>query len=190
MKLSLAELSRNDVLAGAANGAVMLSHFVARVHGITVPTVVVLDFAGVTVATGSYLRECVLGFRDYCRRSQPNVFPVVANLNETVLEELRDLLKFCRQALICCETSGDRLKNPRVEGVLEEKQLVALDAVLRVSEADAASLAESFASTEKIGSTGWSNRLASLVAEGILMESRSGRTKRYRPVVEGLKLGS
>jgi hypothetical protein len=190
MKLRLLELGNGTVLAGAAHGAVVLSRLVAQVHRTAVPAIIALDFSGVMVATGSFLRECVFGFREYCRRSQPNLYPVVANLNETVLEELRDLLKNRRQALVCCVLEGeDAIVDPRVEGVLEEKQLVTLDAVLASGEADAASLAERFASTDKIGLTGWNNRLASLATEGILIEARIGRAKKYRPVVEGLRHG-
>jgi hypothetical protein len=190
MRLSLTELAHGDVLAGAANGAAVLSRLVAQVHRIAAPTVIALDFHGVTVATGSFLRECVLGFRDYCRRSQANLYPVVANLNDTVLEELRDLLKHRRQAVVCCGLVGDdQITDPRVEGVLEEKQIATLDAVLLMGEADAASLAERLGATDKIGPTGWNNRLASLAAEGMLIETRTGRAKRYRPVVEGLQRG-
>jgi hypothetical protein len=190
MRLSLYECAGGGVLAGAANGATVLSRLISRVTRLANPTVVALDFSDVTVATGSFLRECVLGFRDYCRRSQPNLYPIIANLDDAVLEELQDLLKHRRQALVCCELGGDdQITAPRVEGVLEEKQVLTLDAVLAAGETDATSLAERFAATEKIGPTGWNNRLASLVAEGILMEARSGRAKRYRPVVEGLKRG-
>lgn len=190
MRLSLSELGQGDVLAGAATGAAVLSRLVAQVRKATGPTVVALDLGGVRVATGSFLRECVLGFRDYCRRSQPNIYPIAANLNETVVEELRDLLTSRREVVVCCELAPDnRIINPRVEGVLEQKQIVTLDAVLSAGETDAGSLTEQFASTEKISSTGWSNRLASLAAEGILIEARSGRAKKYRPIVEGLKRG-
>lgn len=190
MLLSLLEFGQSEVLAGAANGTVVSARLVAQVHRVAAPTVVVLDFRGITVATSSFLRECVIGFRDTCRRSQFNVYPVVANLNDVVLEELRDLLKQRRQALVCCEICSDnRIVSARVEGVLEEKQLVTLDAILAAGEVDAGWLAEQFSSTEKLSSTGWSNRLASLAAEGILVETRSGRVKRYRTVVEGLKRG-
>src|SRR5262249_5275524 len=157
---------------------------VGRVRRLTTPTVIALDFAGTLVATGSFLRESILGFRDFCRRSQPNLYPVVANLNETVEEELLDLLQSRREALVAClvAANGDAL-SPRVLGILEEKQRVTLDAVLSLGEADAATLTDRLATTEKIGVTGWNNRLSSLVAAGILMEVRSGRGKRYRPIL-------
>src|SRR5689334_6692638 len=117
MQLVLSDLAHDEVLAGAAKGAAVLSLLIAQVHKLVTPTVVALDFHGVTVATGSFLRECVLGFRDYCRRSQPNLYPIVANPNDVVLEELRGLLRDRRQALVCCrlERNG-QIKAPRVEG--------------------------------------------------------------------------
>jgi hypothetical protein len=44
------------------------------------PTLALLDFSGVAVATASFLRESVIGFRDYARQALPNIYPVVANL--------------------------------------------------------------------------------------------------------------
>jgi hypothetical protein len=191
MRISLSQLAKAEVLAGAANGAAVLSQLVAKVHRLTALTVVVLDFEGVSVATGSFLRECVLGFRDYCRRSQPSLYPVVANVSDAVAEELLFLLQTKREALIACTmNSNGRMAKPQVIGTLEEKQRLTLDAVLDLQVADAGMLAERFADTEKIGVTGWNNRLASLVTGGILMEVRSGRAKRYRPILEGLVHGA
>jgi hypothetical protein len=191
MNISLSGLAECDILAGSANGAEILSRMVAQVNRVTAPTVIVLNFAGVSVATASFLRECVLGFRDYCRRSQPNLYPVVANLEDAVAEELQYLLQTRREALVACTLkSGGRPAKPQVIGTLEEKQRLTLDAVLELEEADAGTLAERFGAAEKIGVTGWHNRLASLVTGGILMEVRSGRAKRYRPVLEGLTHGA
>jgi hypothetical protein len=191
MKLSLSSFARSGVLAGSSNGAEILSQLVAQVNRVSTPTVVVLDFAGISVATGSFLRECVLGFRDYCRRSQPNLYLVVANLEDTVIEELQYLLQSKREALVACTlTPNGRATQPQILGTLEEKQRLTLEAVLAVEEADAGMLSERFGSTEKIGVTGWNNRLASLAASGILMEVRHGRSKRYRPILEGLSYGS
>jgi hypothetical protein len=190
MNIALVTYAKTEVLAGSASGSEILSQLVGQVNRVSTPTVVVLDFDGISVATGSFLRECVLGFRDYCRRSQPNLHPVVANLTDAVAEELKYLLQSKREVLVACTLKPNgRPIQPEVIGTLEEKQKLTLDAVLELEEVDAAVLAERF-SSEKIGITGWNNRLASLAAGGILMEVRSGRGKRYRPVVEGLKNGA
>src|SRR4051812_46330751 len=122
MRIALTDLGLGDVLAGATNGTNASSQFVARVRSLTAPTVVYLDFSGISVATGSFLRESVLGFRAYCRRSQQNLALVVANMNDLVREELRDLLLSRREAIVCCALGESELpERARVEGVLEEK---------------------------------------------------------------------
>src|SRR4051794_24479949 len=124
MRIALIDLGLGDVLAGATNGMNALSQFVSRVRSVTAPTVVYLDFSGISVATGSFLREAVLGFRSYCRRCQQNLSPVVANSKDLVREEFRDLLASRREAIVCCALGDSgRPEDVRVEGVLEEKQV-------------------------------------------------------------------
>jgi hypothetical protein len=191
MRLPLSDSTNLDVLAGAANGANLLARFVAATAATSGPEVVFLDFRGVQVATSSFLREAVLGFRDFCRRSRPDLYPVVANANTVVLEELADLLQRNRDALVVCSLGeGETAQRARVVGTLEDKQRVTLRAVLEAGEADAATLAKLFEKQDPIGVTGWNNRLAALAAKGILRDVRGGRSKRFRPVVEGLSLGT
>jgi hypothetical protein len=76
--------------------------------------------------------------------------------------------------------------------VLEDAQRRTLAAVLKAGATDASTLAglpRQDGDPDKIGPTGWNNRLASLAAKGILRETRRGRTKTYRLTVEGLTLG-
>jgi hypothetical protein len=189
--VSLFEVGKSDTLAGSACGAATLAGLIAKVHRVLAPTLVFLDFVGVAVATASFLRESVFGFRDYCRRSQPNLYPVIANASDSVSEELLFLLRDRREAFPTCRmTPKGTIADPRLIGTLEQKQELTFKAVTELKEADASILAARFADSERIGMTGWNNRLASLVAGGILMEVRSGRNKRYRPVLEGLGYGS
>jgi hypothetical protein len=39
---------------------------------------------------------------------------------------------------------------------------------------------------ETVGSTAWNNRLSSLVALGLIIELSYGRTKRYKPLLQGV----
>src|SRR5438132_13159225 len=50
------------------------------------PTALYLDFQGVAVATSSYLRAGVLGFRDHCVKARSNIFPVLARSEEHTSE--------------------------------------------------------------------------------------------------------
>jgi hypothetical protein len=56
------------------------------------PEQVFLDFGGVTVATASFLRETVLAYRDTVRRRRSNFYPVVANADQLVEDELKVLV--------------------------------------------------------------------------------------------------
>ena len=76
------------VLSGAVAGRRVLGALIVATPTADTPTPLFLDFNGIEVATASFLRESVIAFRDYARQSLPNIYPVVANLNPTVAEEL------------------------------------------------------------------------------------------------------
>lgn len=191
MNLCVHQLAGEDVLAGAGEGAAMLAKFINALGPQEEARLTILDFSNIRVATGSYLRESVLGFRNYCRQRVPASPVIIANANPVVTEELRSLLNASGDAVVTCKITGT--KDPRkgyVLGTLEDKQRLTLDAILRSGTADARELHERFSRTETIGATGWNNRLAALVEKGILIEEREGRAKRYRPVLKELQYGS
>src|SRR5947209_1314390 len=92
-RVNMREVGDDDVLAGSADGAQAFAALVGRVAELGEARVVLLDYAEVTVATASFMREAVIGFRNYCRESRPNLYPVVANANLKVEEELDNLLQ-------------------------------------------------------------------------------------------------
>lgn len=186
MKLSTFELAGNlSVLAGAIPGKNLFTRMVAAIQRRAEPAPLFLDFSGVDVATNSFLRESILGIRNYCRSAKTNWYPVIANANATVVEELHILLEDHGEAMVICELDGHgQASNAAVIGVLEEKQEITLDAVKALRRADAHALMEKFKLTEKIGITGWNNRLSSLAEKGLLIAIKKGRIKYYQPVME------
>lgn len=184
--LSFYELgSRRKVLAGAIPGKSMLAKLITAVEPTNEPKPVLLRFDRVDAATGSFLREAVLGFRDYCTKTQPNLYPVVANANDVIVDELEFLLKLNGDALLVCNLDRHgEVSSSRIIGHLNEKQQLTFNAVMAAREADAATLESKYRQTEQIQITGWNNRLSSLVAKGVLMEIKKGRSKVYRPVLE------
>lgn len=185
--ISMLEVGGDDVLAGGIEGKTVLGKLITSVVATGVPSPIFLDFRGVAVATGSWLREAVIAFRNYCLNSQLNLYPVVANPSPKVVEEMEGLLKLLNDAMVTCDFDEEgRVTSARVLGPLEGKQQVTLEAVLALREADAVTLAEKYREEEKVGATGWNNRLAALVAKSILMEIKRGRVKFYVPVVEAL----
>src|SRR4051812_26958736 len=107
---------KEDILAGSADGAMVLSKLIETVAGVEATEVVVLDFRHVAIATSSFLRESVLGFRDYCRNSRPNLYPVVGNVDLKVMEELEGLLRLKGDAIVICQTIAHGIKSARVLG--------------------------------------------------------------------------
>ena len=190
MRIRLREIADGGVLAGARSGRRVLGMLLERVDGDPgEPELVYLDFERVEVATASFLRESVIEFRDAVRRRWGNYYPVVANANESIAEELDVLVRPSRDVLVCCELDvDDRPRSPYLMGELEDKQRIAFDRVGRLGEAGAADLkAEDDAEddAEGVTQTAWNNRLAALSRLGLLIESSHGRGKRYRPLPLG-----
>ena len=184
VRIRLFELAGAEVLAGARAGRTTLGHLLDLVSdGVEEPEPVYVDFEGVEVATASYLRESVVEFRDAVRRRWTHWYPVVANANHSIVEELAILMAVRRDVLVCCLLDDDgRPSVPRLVGELEPKQRVAFDLVQRLGEADAGELMAESGDSEEVGQTAWNNRLASLSRLGVLMELSEGRGKRYRPL--------
>lgn len=192
MRLSIPQLASATFVAGATLGSAVRSRVIAET-GTLADEILFLDFSGIEAATGSFLREAVLGLRDSVLLTSRNLSVVVANPSELVAEELAELLSRMRDVVLCCRLDADETPtDPFLLGVLEDAQRRTLTAVLKVGTTDAATLAavpRTQGDPDKIGATGWNNRLAALAAKGILRESRHGRTKTYRSTVEGLTLG-
>lgn len=184
LRIRLREVEGRDVLAGARAGRATLGRLLDLVgEGPEEAEPVYVDFEGVEVATASYLRESVVEFRDAVRRRWTEWYPVVANANASVLEELGVLVASRRDVLACCVLDEDgRPSAPRLVGELEPKQRVAFDLVQRLGEADAGELMAESDDVEDVGQTAWNNRLAALSRLGVLMEVSQGRAKRYRPL--------
>jgi hypothetical protein len=187
MRIVLRDVAGSTVLAGATAGAQMMGKLIARVAD-SDATIVYLDFQDIEAATGSFLRECVLGFRDYCRRVKSKLYPVFANAPPVVEEEFRELLVATNDAFVSCRiTKAGKVSSAKVVGRLDQRQAETLLAVVKARETDASRLSQH---SEDIGSTAWNNRLAGLVSKGILIERKSGRQKLYSPVIQDLNYGN
>ena len=175
-------MDNNPTLAGVPRGEEAFARLVRTVTSLEGLTRVFLSFKDVDVATASFLRESVLNFRTFCRGIKRDLYPIVANANPDIIEELSALLEMKGDAIVSCELSDDgTASQAKVIGKLEDKQTVALDAVIEAGEADAGTLSQKYQDAEP---TAWNNRLASLVVKGILVELRKGRAKSYKPVLE------
>lgn len=188
MKINLAELSGTSVLAGALNGRTALNRLLAETTTEPdSPEPLFLDFSGIEVATASFLRESVLAFRDIVRGRRSGFYPVVANANELVRDELIELLRSRGDVLMTCGLDEDgTVVEASPIGELDPKQRLTFDLVREHGETDAGALMRSYGESEGLKhTTAWNNRLASLASRGLVIEQSHGRAKRYRPLFAG-----
>ena len=189
MKIDLKDAGDSPVLAGALNGKATLNKLLAAtVIEPKEPAPVFLDFEGVEVATASFLRESVLAFRDIVRGRRSTHYPVIANANAYICDELLELLSNRGDVLMTCRLNENGVVvAAKLLGRLDPKQRLTFDLVREHGETDAGALMREYGQIEGLKhATAWNNRLTSLAALGLIVEQRQGRTNRYRPLFEGV----
>ncbi len=189
MKINLLELCGSQVLAGALKGRTVLGHLLkAAAVEVDTPEPIFLDFSDIEVATASFLRESILAFRDIVRGRRSHYYPVVANADEIVKDELIELLNPRGDVLMVCMLADDGTVTEAAPlGELDPKQRMTFDLILQRGETDAGTLMREYGESEGVKhTTAWNNRLASLANLGLVIEQSQGRAKRYRPLFEGI----
>ena len=192
MRIHIAKLVGAKVLAGALSGRKVLAKLLELTRQEPLePDPVFLDFAGVNVATASFLRETVLAYRDAIRRRRSNFYPVIANTNDLVEEELNILVTSDGDVLMLCTLDeNNHPHEPRLLGKLDPKQRLTFDLVQQRRETDAAELMRVHGKNEGVQQTAWNNRLSALASLGVVIELSEGRAKRYRPLLAGATYGN
>jgi hypothetical protein len=193
MLIDMKKAGGSAVLAGASNGKRVLAKLVAStVQEPFEPEPFFLDFLRVEVATASFLRESVLTLRNIVRGQRSNFYPVVANANENIRDELHELVGGQRSdVLIACTLSeSGTVTNVGLIGQLEPVQRKTFDLVRNIGETDAGELMRAHGASDRTSrTTAWNNRLTSLTFLGLLVEVSQGRTKRYKPLFGDLQHG-
>lgn len=182
MRIKIKTLAQEEdgVLSGAPRGKAFLRKLLEVVQEPTAPEAVFLDFDGIATATASFLREGPLEFRRIVRSRGSKLYPLIANASDPVLDDLRLLLEFQNDAILCCDLSGsEEPSKVRLIGKLEAKQLRTFEIMQERGEVDAVSLARTHGQ-DGVGTTAWNNRLAALAAKSLAMEFTQGRAKTFR----------
>jgi hypothetical protein len=182
MRLKLRDLAEIPVLSGALNGRNMLGKLLESTATEPAdPEPLFLDFTGIYVATSSFLRESVVALRDVIRGRHSKLYPVIANANEAVTEELLEVLRARGSVIMTCKLAADdTVTNGAPLGELDPKQGVTFKMVNDWGLTDAADLMRRYGEVEGIKQTAWNNRLSALAALGLIVELSEGRAKRYR----------
>lgn len=177
-------IGEHEVLSGARMGRLLVGNLLAKLGPEPkVATPLVLDFRGVQYATSSFLREAVVGLRNFLRDRESNFFLLVGNANIEIQEELGGLLDDHADAVLVCELGRKRQpQNVHPLGRLEGVQQRTFDLVLRHGDTSAVDLCR-LHPEDRVAATAWNNRLTSLWEKRLVVETQLGRSKRYRPVV-------
>jgi STAS-like domain of unknown function (DUF4325) len=185
MLIHMLKLGSSEILAGATNGRKILEKLLEQTDKEPgKPEPVFLDFAGINVATASFLREAVVAYRNIVRSRRSNFYPVIANANQIVEDELKVLIGTEGDVLLLCVLDeDDQPRQPRLLGKLDPKQSLTFDLVQERGVTDAAELMRDHSAGENIKRTAWNNRLAALASLGLVVELNEGRMKRYRPLL-------
>jgi hypothetical protein len=182
MIVDVREVIGSSIAAGAQSGrflaTTVLDELPAEPEN---PTLVFLDYSRIEVATASFLREGVLELRTATRRRAPNLYPILANANALVLDEILELAYVRKDAILACclGEQGQVLRWQRI-GNLDPKQREAFDLVQKYGETDAGELMRRHGGVQHV--TAWNNRLSALSALGLVFEIPQGRSKRYRAI--------
>lgn len=185
MRIDFQDLGGSAVLAGALYGRKVLNELLtATAAEPAAPEPVFLDFGKVDIATASFLRESVMTFRDHIRGRRSTLYPVIANINDDIRDELLELAKSRGEAFLVCRLSDDGIVESSVLiGELNPKQKVTFDLVHEHRETDAGELMRTYGESEGVTqTTAWNNRLAALANLSLIVEISHGRNKRYRPL--------
>jgi hypothetical protein len=176
----------SDVLGGALQGhhaCARLSELARRAPDSPAPWF--WDLKAVKVASASFIRECFVAQHAILRAQRSTLYPVIANANADVREDVRVMYKDVGKAIVICRLDGrGRAGDIGLLGHLESYADATFAMVVERGETDARELSQAQSEGPKIGVTAWNNRLAILAETGALIEIPQGRAKRYRPVVQ------
>ncbi len=186
MNIDMKKVAGSSILAGASNGKNVLAKLLATtIREPLQPEPIFFDFLRVDVATASFLRESVLMFRNVVRSQRSNLYPVIANANSDICDELHELVDGQRSDVLvaCSRNESGMVKDVKLIGELEPVQRRTFDLVRELGETDAGELMRAHGTTDRTTrTTAWNNRLASLAFLGLVVEVSEGRTKRYKPL--------
>ena len=185
--IKIYDITQGTVLSGAGEGK---RAFLAMIEQTkkepNTPSPLLVDFTGIDVATASYLREAVFAFKGYMRTSGSKFYPVVANINDAIREELIIVAEAKSDALLAVQTNeSGHVTKQSVVGSLDPKQASTFERVSELGTTDAGSLMAKYGAAEDTTTTtAWNNRLSALVSRGLVREFSQGRAKFYRPLFE------
>lgn len=190
MIIDVCDLAKNQILSGSESGKRLFKELVAclpeQSDASESPAVIFLDFISIEVATASFLRESVMQFKSFTRATKSGWYPVIANANNTVVDDLKLICDAQSDVILSCTLADFKAIEPIIIGSLESKQSEAFHFVYNNGCVSAKQLMDATISNSdrQLSPTAWNNRLNTLVEKGVVFEHGSNRQKLYSAILE------
>ena len=188
--LDIHSIFGQEILAGSGAGKVCLGKLIEATLTVPPESLIALDLRKTELVTASFFRTSFKAFRDYVAGN--GRFGLIHLCKgQSTIEEVTAYADDLGDAFLF----GDINKQSEITdafliGKLDAKQKRTLIALSELGEADAATLFNKYPEQPALAtSAAWSNRLASLASKCLVSERLEGRSKLYRPLVEGIRHG-
>lgn len=145
--------------------------------------IVVLDFSGVSLLTGSWANTMLVPLYRRAVEDQMDFFPVLANIAPDCIDDLLLVAEWNHQCYLHAEIAKGEPTKAVLLGSLDPGQASTLRAVLEHGEVTGAEL-ERRSPQESTKATAWNNRLKDLYVKRLLRRCKQGREILYSPVVK------
>jgi hypothetical protein len=145
-------------------------------------SVVLLDFAGVDLVTGSWVNAMFGPFFQWASDEHSDLFPIICNVKDEWLDELALVADWTHRCFLVA-TGSTPPRQAVLVGPLDPGQRSTLEAVIELREITGADL-ERKRPEDGVKATAWNNRLKDLYDKRLLRREKRGREQLYSPIVE------
>ena len=172
-------------LNGATKAQLDLPKFVKEFTKVNKGEAIALDFKGIEQVSASYWNVVVPAVYSFAADEEQEVFPIICNVEENSLEDLKIALKNRGIAVLLAKKKAEFLSDLELIGQIDDTHKEAFNLVNSYREISAGDLAsQNEDKAGSIGLSGWNNRLATLYRMRLIRRVKQGRSFKYKPVVE------
>ncbi len=174
------------LLCGRTLGTQHLGKVYGEVGEVPSGGVVILDFRGVKLISGSWINAMIVPFLHWASNDEANVFPIIRNMGSESLDDLAIVAGLANQCYLI--TNDGHLPPDYVDiiGRIETGQRDTLHFVQ--SHPDGITGARMAREADgKIGATAWNNRLRDLYTKRLIRCEKNGREHVYFPIVKEIR---
>jgi hypothetical protein len=176
--INVRKITGSDTLAGKTGGLRDFPKFATAVDQTPEGSTVVLDWSGVEIATASYFGSTLVPMLRMAMAGDLDRYFVVAGLNRTCLDELKLVLEVQGLATLLGQVGkGGKAQGLQVLGKLDPAYAETLAAVQDAKSVSASNLYDGHSRVggQRIGKTGWINRLSKLHHLRLVKKQKVGR---------------